>query len=130
MATSPVDLMACAAKLAGNTAGVEAQVRAAISRAYYAAYHDCVEWYDALPAKGRLPSDYTGNGMHVEFATRLQNPDSSLAALVQEASRKRGVALRKLHGDRVIADYRLKKAVLPMQARSALSDARAIAALP
>lgn len=128
MASTPTDLMECAAKLARATDGDEATARAAVSRAYYAAYHDCLQWYNALPAAGQLPQG-SSNGTHVEFAERLKHPDPTLTVEQQKASRRRGLALRQLHGDRVVADYYLNRNVTPMNARNAMSSARAIAAL-
>lgn len=126
MAVSTQDLLDCASLLTRDTGGTEARARAAVSRTYYAAYHNCVEWHDALPAQGTVPVDFAERGVHVEFAARLQNPDKTLSVEEQFASRSRGVALRQLHGDRVNADYRLKKTITPQDARTSLAKAKRI----
>lgn len=125
MPITHVDLLNCAVSVAECARGDEAHIRAAVSRAYYAAFHDCQNWYDALPARGHLPSG-SGGGVHVDFATRLLNPDKSLSSGQAAASKKRGMALKALHGDRVIADYRLAKTVSAYDARNALSAAKRI----
>lgn len=126
MAVSAAELLTCAVDLTAKTDGLEAKARAAISRVYYAAYHDCLAWHDALPARGTVPSDFRNQGVHVEFAAQLQNPASSLSEDQKRISRAKGVALRRLHGDRVNADYRLKKNISAHDARTALAAARRI----
>jgi len=128
MPTSPSELLEHASRLAANASGDEAAIRAAISRAYYASYHDCKLWYDQLPCGGRAPEG-GASGMHLEFANLLQNPDPSLSASLREASKLRGIALRRLHGDRVSADYRMKKQLFGLEARNAIANAKKIALL-
>ena len=128
MAVSTQELLDCASLLTRDTGGTEARARAAISRTYYAAYHNCVEWHGSLRAQGTVPSDFAERGVHVEFAARLQNPDKTLPLEEQVVSRSRGVALRQLHGDRVNADYRLKKIVTAQDARTSLAKAKRIIA--
>lgn len=124
MAVSPAELLAAAADLTSKTEGIEAKARAAISRVYYAAYHDCLAWHAALSAPGTVPSDVRNQGVHVEFAAQLQNPASSLTDDQKRISRAKGVALRRLHGDRVDADYRLRKNISAHDARTVLAAAR------
>lgn len=129
MPVTPAQLLASAAELAGRTDGQEAKTRAAISRIYYAAFHDCQVWHDALPAPGSVTQEVRNQGMHVAFATQLLTPASSLTEEQKTASRARGVALRQLHGDRVNADYKLRRTISPMDARTALALARKIVAI-
>lgn len=125
MPIKPSDILQCAGNLTRDTKGAEALCRAAVGRSYYAAYHDCSEWHANLPAPGDA-SGSKGSGVHVELSTRLTRPSASLPDEQKRLSRERGVALRKLHGDRVIADYRLNMNVTALQARTALAVAKQI----
>lgn len=128
MPVTPAEMLASAAELAGRTDGQEVKARTAVSRIYYAAFHDCQIWHGALPEPGRVTPEVRNQGTHVAFATQLLNPGSSLTEPEKTASRARGIALRRLHGDRVDADYKLRKIVSATDARSALAVARKIVA--
>ncbi|MET3915167.1 hypothetical protein ABID97_001949 [Variovorax sp. OAS795] len=123
------DILDCASEMTKATKGIEAFVRAAVARSYYAAFHDCLEWHSSLPAQGHLPPKFLERGTHVELAFRLLNPDQSLSKDLQESSKKRGLALRNLHADRVVADYKLSRTVNAYEARTALASARKIVSL-
>lgn len=108
-------------------AGLAAEVpcRAAISRAYYAAYHDSKDWHGALPAPGRLTGEkYVG--VHAELTQRLSSPDGSLAQDQKKKSRQRAYALRDLHQQRVDADYDLSESIGAELARQAIRTAKMI----
>lgn len=106
----------------------EVQCRTAISRAYYAAYHDSKDWHGALPVPGRLTGT-SSVGVHAELTQRLSSPDASLAADQKTKSRKRAYALRELHQQRVDADYDLAESIGAELARQAIQNAKTIIAV-
>lgn len=85
----------------------ECDQRAVVSRAYYAAYHDCVQWHSGLPAPGILSPTKAG-GVHHELIDRLSNPATSVSLSKKTLSRQRAYMLRELHALRVNADYKLQ----------------------
>ena len=119
MAITANDMLSCAKTLAGQPRMQEVTARAIVGRAYYAAYHDCLAWYAALPAVGSLPEGFTG-GVHARLSELLQRPSNDLAEEVKLSSRKRGVDLRALHGDRCDADYELLMEITDIDARAAI----------
>jgi len=88
----------------------EAARRAAVSRAYYAAYHRCLDWEKGLPARGR---DKGAKGVHACLIARLQQPAKSCSRVQIERSRAMGKLLLSQRQRRVTADYRLEHP-LPM----------------
>ncbi|MBO9687290.1 MAG: hypothetical protein J7598_11800 [Mitsuaria chitosanitabida] len=79
--------------------------RSAISRAYYAAYHRCQEWEQALPALGANMGEE--GGRHQELINRLKHPDRTCSAILKLRSKANGVQLEVQRERRVKADYRL-----------------------
>lgn len=106
MSVSPLDLLQWAKQQPSHS---ECDHRAVVSRAYYAAYHDCVQWHSALPAPGSLSPSFKGGGMHHELFDRLSNPGAGMDGPKKMHSRKRAYALRELHALRVNADYKLQE---------------------
>lgn len=125
MAVTPIDILALAQGLATQPKMPEVTARAIIGRAYYAAFHDCKAWYAQLPALGSLPIGFKG-GDHATLAALLQNPNASLPPATKLASKKRGLELRALHGDRCNADYDLTIGFNDFDARAAISYSIAI----
>lgn len=92
----------------------EVDYRSAISRAYYAAYHRCVDFHSRLPYGGKEPRGGNG-GAHERLIHRLTNPtiaDGDIFARSVELGHK----LRTLKMRRHIADYQLSKTVRPKDA--------------
>lgn len=125
MSITPHDLMVFVQGLESAGFSAEVQCRTAISRAYYAAYHDSKDWHGALPAPGRLTgTNYVG--VHAELSQRLSSPDASLAADQKTKSKKRAYALRDLHQHRVDADYDLSESIDAELACQAMQIAKTI----
>lgn len=72
MAIDSRDLFAFAQSLSRNTS--EVATRDAISGAYYAAFHRCRAWEQALPALGS--NEGPSGGSHQELINRLKHPPS------------------------------------------------------
>ncbi len=107
MPITPQDLLSIARQQALHA--TEAWHRSAISRAYYAAYHRCREWEQALPAPGsnRGPA----GGRHQELINRLQNPAPECGRELGNRSRASGLQLSVQRQRRVDADYELAQEV-------------------
>lgn len=126
MSIAGTQFLACAKELASRVRMPEAHARTIIGRAYYAAYHDCVTWHAALPAPGRLPTNFHGGGAHATLIAWLENPDPSLPKDLRAASEERGLRLRALRSLRNQADYDLDATFDDADARSAIADAVSI----
>lgn len=125
MSVTAVDLLGFADVLYAHLVVSEACHRAVVGKAYYAAYHDSLQWHDALSAPGALALNGS-NGTHDQLFQRLSNPSDPL---VKITSKKRAYALRALHEKRVIADYKLEQSVSLDDASQALANAKIIIAL-
>ena len=127
MSIHPSNWLQYADTLARDARGNETALRTAVSRAYYGAFHDCLNWYAKLPDVGSPPSANDGQGMHKAFFDKLENPGKGLSIEQADASIARGRALRALHLDRVVADYKLAKEVAYPMAATAVAKAKKIA---
>lgn len=116
------DILKCAQAIAAQPGLSEAGIRATVGRAYYSAFHECKVWHAKLDEPGRLPIGFTG-GDHLELSLRLTNPGPKITGPLREASIKRGVRLRALHGERCKADYELSETLDAADARAALNEA-------
>ena len=115
------------ALLARNPPPNEVEIRAAVSRAYYGAYHACTEFEKALPFMGR-EIDRPG-GVHERLVQRLGHPDVRLRADINVLSRRLSALLRQAREERERADYRLAEKFSLSQADVAVIRARRIIAL-
>lgn len=102
MAISSDDLFALAHRL--STCPDEASQRAAISRAYYASYHRCLEWEKQLPAVSTL-SGKEALGVHASLIRRLRRPHQSCSPADASRSISIGKRLNLLRKRRGLADY-------------------------
>lgn len=107
MSVTPADLLALAGSLAAGDD--EARWRGAISRCYYAAFHACGAWHDALP----MPGSNAGpaGGVHQELINRLRNPDACVPQAGRDLSKVMAAKLDALRHQRVQADYHLADAM-------------------
>jgi len=128
MSIPATDLLAFAQALSADANLQEAGCRAAVSRAYYAAYHDTEQWHRQLPAPGSLGVS-KATGMHAQLCARLQTPDVSLKHDLKLKSRQRGYALRAFHDCRTKADYYLAEDVTSTEVHQAIADAKTIISL-
>lgn len=119
------DILKCARTIAALPGLNEAGIRATVGRAYYSAFHECRAWHAKLAEPGRLPVGFVG-GDHLELSTRLINPGQSITGALREASIKRGVRLRALHGERCKADYDLSETLDAADASAALNEVMGI----
>lgn len=100
--------------------------RCAISRAYYGAYHACIEWHDVKLA---VPGHQVGHGggVHQQLINQLVNPDTSSIQDVQFYSRSLGYSLRALKDTRTVADYDLAAIVDEEMMENAREQAKLLA---
>lgn len=119
MTISQDDLLSFAEALASET--MEVQHRSAVSRAYYAAYHQSVAWATALPSAG---ISSPGSGVHKAHIDALTHPTVVGAQAMQ--SRSIGYMLGALKAERTRADYHLSETVDRHEATNAVERARLI----
>ncbi|ANH69913.1 hypothetical protein [Mitsuaria sp. 7] len=107
MAINSDDLFELARHLA--TCADEASQRASISRAYYASYHQCIEWEKQLPrTSGINDIDRNALGVHASLIRRLRNPDRRCSPKQISLSISIGKRLDQLRKRRGRADYDIK----------------------
>lgn len=92
-----------------NACATEVDTRAAVSRAYYAAYHRCREWHARLPSPGF--NSGPGGGVHQQLLNQLRNPAPQCSPTQASLSRQLAYSLQALKADRFTADYELQKMV-------------------
>mgnify|MGYP006277928831 FL=1 len=125
MSIRPADLLLCAQRaMSINDAG-EAEFRACISRAYYAAFHDSKKWHENLLAPGSMGTTNHPMGVHETLVVQLQNP-TTIPDELKRRSKRRAYCLRALRDRRVEADYKLDLNVDVHMASQAVSDSDAI----
>lgn len=78
--------------------------RTSISRAYYAAYHRCIDWEKELPVQG---SENGRKGVHAQLIARLQHPGKGCSRMQSQRSKAIGKLLLEQRERRVTADYRV-----------------------
>jgi len=103
----------------------ETDYRACISRAYYAAYHDCKRFHDSLPSPGAGASS---GGVHEDLCHRLihTSPETKKDQQLNERSQKRVAFLRPLKHKRGIADYELNETISLTDAANIIAKAKLI----
>lgn len=104
-------------------ARTEAERRAVVSRAYYAAYHRCLRWEKDLPHKS---TERPKGGCHEQLIGRLRSP----SALCDEAVADRSIALSDLleqqRRRRVDADYQLGTVIDDQTMKDQVADTDAL----
>lgn len=98
----------------------EVDDRAAISRAYYAAYHRCLDFHSQLPYPGK-DSRNSKAGVHERLIHRLCNPTVPNQALSMHSCAL-GQKLQTLKKRRYEADYLLRRTVSPRAAELAIFE--------
>lgn len=125
MSVTAGDLLAWAN---GTAANQEVEDRATISRAYYAAYHRCKEWYGARLAgrgkPGKSPPHRTGS--HEELIYKLAHPHPACTSAERATSVSLAGDLDALKALRHLADYRIGSNVGSALAAQACADAAQI----
>lgn len=105
MTTAPCEILGIAQALC--SADNEAGFRSAVSRAYYALYHGCLEWEADLPVPGS--ADGAPGGVHQQLINRLRNPPPELKdPTARSLSRRVAAIVEGLRTKRTAADYRLQ----------------------
>ncbi|HEY1398518.1 hypothetical protein [Roseateles sp.] len=120
MTTTPEDLKSVAEAL--SIQEIEAWQRSAISRAYYASFHRCLEWESGLPKKASV--NRQKGGEHQQLLNRLRKPNASCSEKEKQLSIKLHSLLRSQRERRVKADYRIDEDVSRKEMRRQLADAR------
>lgn len=128
MTATFADFLACSVDCSNSTATHEGPLRAAVSRAYYAAMHNCLDWEKTqLPIPGHAPPHL--HGTHNVLCARLANPDSTVPQPLKVRSKQRAYALRAFHAVRVVADYHLQESITMTDAQQAIADANRVIGL-
>ena len=98
----------------------EVTLRAAGSRAYYFAYHECKRWHDELP----VPGSDTGvaGGVHQRLINRLSKPAPEIDSEIRKKSRTIAYILGAMKALRHKADYDLDKVFLKQDSEKLISD--------
>jgi len=112
----PSEFLTVARKLSAPGTG-EAEHRTAISRAYYAAYHEAAQKY---AIRKNLPLSDSLFENHQKFIHELRSQKTSSVA------RTIGNQLQSLKKDRVLADYKLKASVTASSALKSCTASQAI----
>ena len=120
MAIEPQDFVHFAEQVAATD---EAGMRAAVSRAYYGAFHGTLRFEQALPSGG-IPS--REEGMHGMLYQRLLAPTIAKEDRRHAVSRRLGVMGQQLHALRIRADYRLNDTISEGDRDQAILQARKI----
>lgn len=102
MSITPEQLLDLAKSI---TADSEVQIRDAIGRAYYAAYHTAKLFHAAMPTPGALPTKNCG--VHGELIHQLKNPRTSIGNDQSIKSKQIGYILHTIKPIRKRADYDL-----------------------
>ncbi|WP_141100798.1 hypothetical protein [Roseateles aquatilis] len=122
MAIKSDDLMRLAREQSRNAG--EPWWRSAISRAYYASYHRCLQWELALPHRGTAVP--RGRGVHRQLIDRLNAPVSACTLEQVKKSKDLGRLMHLQRERRVAADYRLSDDVGIEQMKQQMRDARQV----
>lgn len=125
MSIAAADLLDCAAFLNSQNPISEAMLRTSISRAYYSAYHYCLSWHLALPAQGLMPVAKTGSHATLSHCLRSPARETRLENKGIESIQK-GVLLKRLHDERVRADYKLDQTISKEHSLRAVEQAKLI----
>lgn len=123
MSITPHDLIAMAKAISANP-GDEVHLRGAVSRAYYAAFHDCTAWHNALPSPGSAGTGTSSTGMHSTLIARLCQP--TVTGQAAHSSRLRGYRLKAMKLVRVKADYKLSDVIDAHEAQQSIAGAQTI----
>ena len=114
----PDELLQLARELGASP--LEVRRRAAISRAYYAAFQRCEAWERQLSRSG---DDCGVHGTHARLIARLKHPHAVCNAAEKACSTDLGARLERQHKLRVHADYRISwtitRSMLDLQLREA-----------
>jgi hypothetical protein len=103
----------------------EIQLRAVVSRAYYAAYHDCLSWHTTLPTPGS--AGQAQGGAHTILIAQLTSP--TVKGEESTKSKMRGYRLKTLKQLRTKADYFLDENLVADEAAQSVVDTEAILAI-
>ena len=95
----------------------EAGCRAAINRAYYAAFHAARSFHSSLPMPGRVG---TANGTHEQLIAQLISPGVPSDHPKYYDSQSIGYILRDIYKLRVTSDYYLAEGVEADDAEEAI----------
>ena len=107
MSTTPFALLDLAKEIAAG--GQESHLRSAVSRAYYAGYHGCKEWYESLPGVASISGQE--GGVPQQLINQLQNPAPEVKCQeTRMLSKKLSTRLQVFRVQRVKADYFLDEA--------------------
>lgn len=102
-----------------KTARTEAERRAVISRAYYAAYHRCLRWEKALPHKS---AERPKGGCHEQLIGRLRCPSGLCSVTVADRSVALSDLLDQQRKRRITADYQLSAVVDEQAMKEQIAD--------
>lgn len=122
MSSTHQDLIGLAHEL--KTGATEAHWRSAVSRGYYAAYHGCQIWHNALKVPGS--NEGPPGGSHQQLINRLGHPAPEVKGGERPLSKSLSTFLGLLHIKRCAADYQLDKTIDQVAAQTACKEAELI----
>lgn len=102
----------------------ELNVRNAIGRGYYVAYHMAKEFHDGLGSQGALP---TQGGVHEILIHQLTNPTLLHTDPLAVKSRQVGYLLKLIRPKRIKADYYLCDELSKSEAVQVMCEAEKLA---
>lgn len=100
------------------------KIRAAVSRAYYGAYHAANSFQDALPSKGIVVRE--GGGVHEQLIQCLENPTLPRSDDRFLRSKSLGILLRRVRKCRNDADYEIETTLSLDVAETSVAEAKKI----
>lgn len=118
MSVSNKEFLSYASAIVSGPAA-EIEIRAAISRAYYCAYHSAKDFHKGLDSPGSAGADNCG--VHETLIRQLTNPTVK-ADTIRSKSKSVGYLCRSLKGEREDADYDLKIEIPASTAQQVISD--------
>lgn len=98
----------------------EPEIRNAVGRGYYAAYHVAKAFHDGLPSSGIAPPNV---GAHEGLIQRLTNPTIPRSDPLSTKSRQVGYILKMIKPHRVKSDYHLSDIVESNLAQQTIAEA-------
>lgn len=122
MTSSPTQFLACAERIAALSAE-DSVCRAAVSRAYYAAYHAAKRFHESLAMPGLI---MTARGRHEQLLNQLAFPGISSKNDRYKISVALSKSLRLAYASRIDADYYLHVSMPTDRASETIQAARAV----
>lgn len=123
MAINPKDLLMLATRQAEHSG--EAWRRSAVSRAYYASFHQCLQWHGGKALDGEQVG-YSRGGVHRHLLDQLSERGRGGSRKQKRQCKRLSHLMREQRQRRVAADYAIDKEINADQVNAQLDDARSV----